>query len=147
MNATRLTCVLLLLGAGVLVWRSAGEPRQGVADDQAKKAKEDADLRTFMRKKLVASNQVLEGLCTDDMELVKTGARTLAEMSTAERWRVSNDPLYRQFSSDFQEITQQLVKAADANNPDRVAMKWMDATISCIDCHRFVRGMHVAETR
>lgn len=146
MKLTRLTCLLLLVGAGALIWRSAGEPRPGVADDPAKKAK-DADLRTFMRQKLVASNQVLEGLCTDDMELVKAGARTLSEMSSAERWRVSNDPLYRQFSADFQEITQQLVKAAEANNPDRVAMKWMDATISCIDCHRFVRGIHVAETR
>ncbi|MCA9053584.1 MAG: hypothetical protein KDA75_07090 [Planctomycetaceae bacterium] len=123
----------------------------GTADDKARpEAKADdappaaTELQAFMRKKLEASNQILEGLTTDDLGMVKDGARQLNELSRAERWRVSNDPIYRQFSGDFRETTQQLIKAAEDGNADRAAMKWMDATISCLDCHRFVRGMHVA---
>ena len=123
----------------------------GTADDKPKPAAraDDAplaatELQAFMRKKLEASNQILEGLTTDDLGMVKDGARQLNELSRAERWRVSNDPIYRQFSGDFRETTQQLIKAAEEGNADRAAMKWMDATISCLDCHRFVRGMHVA---
>lgn len=137
---------------GALFWFAAS---CGIADDPAKKPTVDdananpavvneVELREFMRKKLSASNLILEGLTTDDLDLVKTGARQLHELSSAERWRVSNDPIYRQFSGEFREITQQVIKAAEDGNSDRVAMKWMDATISCLDCHRFVRGMHVA---
>jgi hypothetical protein len=130
------------------LWFSA--PPSG-ADDAAQKpsdkpaaASPEMQLRNFMRKKLAASNLILEGLATDDLQMVKDGARQLREMSTAEKFRVSTDPIYRQFNGDFSEITQQIVKAAEDGNADRAAMKWMDATISCLDCHRFVRGMHIA---
>jgi hypothetical protein len=111
---------------------------------QTPEAREALALKEFMRKKLAASNQILEGLCTEDLALVKAGALQMQEMSNAERWRVSNDVMYRQFSADFREITQGLADAAEAGNADRVALKWMDATMSCLDCHRFVRGMRVA---
>ena len=126
---------------------AADDPAKPLAAEQSKptpEAAKQSELRDFMRQKLEASNDILEGLTTDDLELVKSGARKLHELSSAERRRVSNDPLYRQFSGDFREITQQLIKAAEDGNADRAAMKWMDATMSCIDCHRFVRGMHVA---
>jgi hypothetical protein len=107
----------------------------------------DVELSEFMRKKLDASNKILEGLCTEDMALVKEGASALNEISNAERWRVSNDPLYRQFSADFRSLTQELTKAAEGGNEDRVALKWMDTTMSCLDCHRFVRGMRVVGSK
>lgn len=139
-------CVL----AGLIVaqWSSiraedkpAAEPQK---DAKTESGREDLPLKDYMRKKLAASNQILEGLCTDDNEMVLEGARTLNEMSKSERWRVNNDAMYRQFSSEFREITQQLIAAAEKNNEDRVALKWMDATMSCIDCHNFVRGIRIA---
>jgi hypothetical protein len=104
----------------------------------------DRDLQTFMRKKLSASSQILEGLCTDDMKLVAEGARTLHSLSDAERWHVRNDLMYKQFSNEYRQITQDLIQAAEDNKPDRVSLKWVDATMSCLDCHRFVRGVRVA---
>jgi hypothetical protein len=128
--------------------RSSADDKPAPAPQQASGGKEspqlDMELRTFMRIKLQLSNQILEGLCTEDLDLVKNGAKALGEMSTAERWRVTTDPLYRQFSGDFREITQQLIKAAEEGNMDRATLKWMDATMSCMDCHRFVRGMRIA---
>ena len=139
----------LCAGALMLAWRS----NAGGADDQPEPAKEqppaqgreDLPLRDYMRLKLEASNKVLEGLCVDDPELVKEGAIQLNEMSHSERWRVSKDTMYRQFSGEFQGITQQLKEAADEQNMDRAALKWMDATMSCIECHRFVRGIMIAD--
>lgn len=121
--------------------KPAAEPQK---NSKTESGREDLPLRDYMRKKLAASNQILEGLCTEDTELILEGARTLNEMSTSERWRVNNDPMYRQFSSEFREITQQLIAAAEKKNEDRVALKWMDATMSCIDCHNFVRGIRIA---
>jgi hypothetical protein len=126
---------------------AAGKKDAATAKDDAKPntGRDDLPLKEYMRKKLAASNQILEGLCTEDTELILQGARTLNEMSNSERWRVMNDPMYRQFSGEFREITQQLVAAAEKGNKDRVALKWMDATMSCIDCHNFVRGIRIAD--
>jgi hypothetical protein len=111
-------------------------------DDDAPNDREAAiELSEFMRRKLEASSQILEGLCTEDSALITQGTRTLQEMGAAEKWRVSTDPMYRQFSGDFEEIVQELNAAAEEDNYDRVALKWMDATMCCIDCHRFTRNM------
>jgi len=122
------------------------QPAEKKDDQRPQTGRDDLPLRDYMRKKLEASNQILEGLCTEDSALVAEGARTLNEMSDSERWRVSNDPMYRQFSGDFRQITQQLAEAAEKKNLDRAALKWMDATMSCIDCHSFVRGIRIADS-
>lgn len=145
-------CGGVSLVLGVAVWQAAPsrggeEPKPGApaaADDQPE-GREDLPLRDYMRQKLEASNQVLEGLCTDDAKMVQDGATKLKEMSQSERWRVSNDAMYRQFSGDFREITEQLLDAAEKENMDRAALKWMDATMSCIECHRYVRGTMIAD--
>ena len=137
-----------LVVAGWTVSRADDKaPPAGKKDDpQPQTGRDDLPLRDYMRKKLHASNQILEGLCTDDSTLVAEGARTLNELSDSERWRVTNDPMYRQFSGDFRQITQQLMEAAEKKNMDRAALKWMDVTMSCIDCHSFVRGIRIADS-
>ncbi|HCS54346.1 hypothetical protein [uncultured Rubinisphaera sp.] len=101
----------------------------------------DKDLHHFMIAKLKASVDILEGLTTENYPLIKDGATKLNQMSTAEKWRYSNDALYRQFSSEFQRTTQDLIEAADEKNLDKSALKWMDVTVKCIECHRHVRAM------
>jgi len=117
-------------------------PRLAQADSQPQSDKAVA-LREFMRRKLAASNKILEGLVIEDTRLIREGAQTLNEMSSAEKWRVSNDVMYRQFSTEFRRITQKLDDAAKEGNLDQAALKWFDATLSCMECHRFVRGMLV----
>ncbi len=113
-----------------------------VNGDQVEKS-----LSHFMRLKLDASGKILEGLAVEDFALVKEGAQQLHTMSKAEKWRVSNDALYRQFSGDFQRVTKQLVTAAQDENLDRAALKWMDATMGCIECHRYARGIMLADAK
>lgn len=103
------------------------------------------ELRDFMRKKLEASNDILEGLTTDDTDLIEKGAKKLAELSGAEQWRISKDAMYKQFSDEFTRNAEKLVEAAKEKNIDRAALRWMDTTMSCIECHRFVRNVLVVE--
>lgn len=144
----------LLLGA-VVVWTShAAEdepPRKSTGQQPAQERPEEDDqerkgLNHFMRLKLGASGKILEGLATEDFDLIKEGARKLNQMSTAEKWRVTNDPLYRNFSGDFQRVTRDLVDAAQDENLDKAALKWMDATMGCIECHRYARGIMIASS-
>lgn len=139
----------VFVAAAMMAWQAGqgrAEDQPDVKPDTGKaEGREDLPLRDYMRLKLEASNKVLEGLCVDDPRLVKEGAVKLNEMSSSERWLVSKDAMYRQFSGDFREITGQLVDAAEKENMDRAALKWMDATMSCIECHRYVRGIMIAE--
>jgi hypothetical protein len=145
------TCVLLGISALALLRLGMAAEDKGPPAAQPEKARPerrlDDALRQFMRIKLNASGKVLEGLAVEDFDLLKEGAQTLNEMSQAEQWRVSNDALYRNFSGDFQRMTADLVKAAEEENLDRVALKWVDVTLSCIECHRYARGILIASAQ
>lgn len=138
---------LVLAGAASFMVIRGAEPK---ADSPKPGAKADANkpdakgLSEFMRLKLDASSKILEGLAIEDLALVEEGAKKLNEMSGAEKFRVHTDPLYRQFSADFQQTTKELVQSANDQNLDRAALKWMDATMGCIECHRYVRRVLMA---
>ena len=99
---------------------------------------------SFMRGKLAASQQILEGLTTEDFQMVQKGSKELNSMTKAEKWRVSNDAMYKQFSQEFQRKTAALEKAAKAERIQDVSLKWVSVTMSCIECHSYVRGKRVA---
>lgn len=97
-------------------------------------------LSKFMRMKLEASQKVLAGLALEDYELIQEGAAKLEQMSTAEKWRVSRDPLYREHSIEFQRSTQRLVKNAKDGKLEAAALSWLEATMQCIECHKWSRA-------
>lgn len=116
--------------------------KKPTAIQEARPTKEQS---AFMRRKLDASNQVLEGLLTEDAELLAKGARTLVEMSSAEEWQVRHDPMYKQFSGEFQQSAKKLLDSAAKDRVDEAALKWIDTTLKCIECHKFVRGTRIAD--
>ena len=124
--------ILTLIAATGVVWNvwpaTAG-------DD----LKPDLSLSAFMRKKLDASSQILEGLTTEDAELIKKGAKTLTELSKAAKWQILSDPEYREYSLDFRINARKLADAADKGNFDNAALQWFDTMKDCIECHQHVR--------
>lgn len=115
-----------------------------VADDSRQP---DESLSAFMHTKLDASNRILEGLVTDEMKKVRSGADQLLQMSEAAQWRASNDMLYLQYSRTFRESVVALRDKAGQGSVDGVALSWMDVTLNCIRCHEWVRNVMVAEGR
>ena len=121
----------LIAATGVVwnVWPAA-------ADDDLKP---DLSLSAFMRKKLDASSQVLEGLTTEDAELIQKGAKSLTELSKTEKWQIFSDPEYREYSLDFRVNARKLAEAAEKGNFDNAALQWFAAMKNCIECHQHVR--------
>ena len=115
------------------------------AEEEAKAKTPKQELSDFMHLKLDASNKILEGLVTEDSDLIREGAEVLTQMSTAEKWRISHNVMYLQFSKEFQRNAEKLVDAAKEKNLDRAALRWMDTTMSCIECHRYVRNELVVQ--
>jgi cytochrome c556 len=127
---------------------SAGEDEKNVDKAPPRKDRGSADkkdeparaLSRFMRQKLQASNLILEGLCTEDLQMVADGSQTLMKMSSEERWRVSNDIMYRRYSNEFTQAVEELQKEAEDNDMNGTSMAWVNVTMKCLKCHEWVRN-------
>ena len=131
-TVTGMAIVLTLIAATSAVWNVWSV----AADDDLKP---DQSLSAFMRKKLNASSQILEGLTTEDAELIQKGAKTLTELSKTEKWQILSDPEYREYSLDFRSNARKLADAAEKGNFDNAALQWFDTMKTCIECHQHVR--------
>lgn len=101
-------------------------------------------VRPFMRMKLEASTKILEGLTTENFQMIRDGAQTLHKMSAAEKWRVSNDVLYRQYSTEFNREAERLLEQANGRNLDGATLAWVECTMSCVRCHKHARAIKIA---
>jgi hypothetical protein len=113
----------------------------GLAGAPAKPAR---PAHEFMREKLALTQKVLEGLTSEDFALVEERARRLGAMSLEPPWQVLDHPDYAQHSLAFRRQAEALARAAAARNLDGATLAYVRLTMSCVDCHKFVRGKRVA---
>lgn len=145
------TLAVGLIGISVAATFSTGfseePPVKSAQPSPVQEARPTREQAAFMRGKVDASSQILEGLVTEDSDLVAKGAKHLIEMSAAEQWQVRHDPMYKQHSREFQRSAKQLLESAAKENFDAIALKWIDTTLKCIECHKSVRGARIADDR
>lgn len=97
------------------------------------------DVGPFMRAKLAHAQDVLAGLALEDFDAIARGAQELALASQAASWQVLQTPEYARQSVDFRRSCETLKKAAKEGNLDGAALAWMDVTLKCVQCHKYVR--------
>jgi cytochrome c556 len=102
------------------------------------------DVRQFMRKKLVHSQKILEGITTDDLETVAKHSQDLSLLSLEASWQVLQTPDYLQHSIEFRRAADALTEAAKKRNSDGAALAYLDVTMKCVTCHKYVRGVRMA---
>jgi hypothetical protein len=96
--------------------------------------------KEFMRDKLELSQRVLEGLATEDYNLIVAKGTRLSAMSKEADWRVFENPDYDQQSITFSRHVDSLVRSAKEKNLDAATLAYVRVTMSCVDCHKLVRG-------
>ena len=121
--------VVLLLLAGVCA-------PAGRAGDDPDKPSKTAEL---MRKKLKHSQGVLEGIALNDFDKIADNADQLIAVSQKAEWVVVKTPQYELFSNQFRKTAENLVKNAKAKNLDGAALDYVDLTMTCVKCHKYVR--------
>lgn len=94
---------------------------------------------TFMRAKLGHGQRVLEGLAIADFDLIDRGAHDLSLASQASSWQVLQTEDYARQSAEFRRSCDSLRKAAQDKNLDGAALAWMEVTMKCVQCHKYVR--------
>lgn len=120
--------ILFVACAGWLTRAAEKQPRQ------------PNQVRDFMRAKLVHSERVLEGLTLQDFDLVAKHAQELSLLSQAAQWQVLQTPEYLHRSQEFRRIADRLTAAARDKNLDGATLAYVELTMECVQCHRYVRG-------
>src|SRR5262249_26954266 len=113
-------------------------------EKQVKPGLSKVAMKEFMRKKLASSQEVIEGLAVEDFELIEKGAKQLKGMSAAAEFRAINDPLYAEHASEFRRIVAKMEKAAREKRLDGATLGFVDMTMSCVECHKYVRTIMIA---
>ena len=103
--------------------------------------------KEFMRDKLELSQKILEGVVIEDWDLVTAKGTKLSAMTHEADWRVFENPNYDQQSKTFRQHVDSLVKAAKKKELDAATLAYVRMTMSCVDCHKAVRGKIVASVR
>ena len=145
--------LLVVLGVfvGLALWFAGAASS---ADDKTKPTEKAAEkekpsgkkiaMKAFMRKKLEASQSVLEGLALEDFDLIAKGARQLKTTSAAAEFLVIHDPLYTEQADEFRRIVNKMERAAKEKRIDGATLAYVDMTMSCVECHKYVRNVLIA---
>ncbi len=102
-------------------------------------AVEPDKVAAFMRAKLGHADRVLEGLAVADFALIERAAQELSLASLDSNWQVLQTEDYARHSDEFRRSCNALRAAAKARNLDGAALAWMEVTMKCIQCHKYVR--------
>lgn len=103
--------------------------------------------RETMKLKLALSQGVLEGIAMERFEQIATNAQALIKLSQAAEWRHRETAGYQRFTADFVRQADALGRAAKSRNVDAATVAYFQLTVSCVNCHRYLRGADQASAR
>lgn len=121
------------------------KPAEKSTEDEKPRGNKKIAMQAFMRKKLEASKSVLEGLALEDFDLIARGAKQLKTTSAAAEFMVIHDPLYTEQADEFRRIVDKMEKSAKKKGIDGATLAYVDMTMSCVECHKYVRNILVAK--
>lgn len=122
---------LSLTVVGVMVWQAAAQQQQ--LDTRPQR------LKPFMQQKLDHSKSILEALAVEDFEKLAKSAQALSLLSLESNWNVLTTDEYIQQSAAFRRACSVIQEAAREKNVDRAALGFMDLTVRCVECHKYLR--------
>ena len=100
---------------------------------------QSSDLDAFMQLKLGHAKGILEGLATEDFEQIAKDSQALSALSLQSSWNTRTTLDYLDHSSDFRRALNVIALAAREKNLDRAALAYVNMTVQCIECHRYLR--------
>ena len=96
-------------------------------------------LAAFMQAKLSHAEKTLEGLARGDFEEIAKHSQAISLLCEDEMWAVLKTPEYQQRSDEFRRSVNGITDAARKKNLDAATLAYVDATMKCVTCHKYVR--------
>lgn len=100
---------------------------------------------SLMQQKLSHAQALLEGLALEDFESIATHAQALQQISLQADWAGIPNKDYGEYGNKFREAASKTEKAATEGNLDSAAWQYMQVVVTCVECHKAVRGQTPAE--
>ena len=99
----------------------------------------------FMQAKLKNSQQVLKGLATEDFDLIAKNSQAISLLCEDELWMVMKTPEYLERSTEFRRSADAVTAAAKKKNLEAAALGYVDMTLKCVNCHKYLRQVRMAK--
>lgn len=136
--------LILLIVLGVLI---GGIGDQGTTfstvdakeKSKPKKGTVKENISKFMQAKLDSSKDVLEGLVTEDFDLIQKATKKMIAMSNATEWQVVEGPIFAQQSAEFRNTAKEILRYAKKKNVDGASLSYLHLTMTCIACHKQIK--------
>jgi hypothetical protein len=93
----------------------------------------------LMRQKLEHAQKVLEGIALNDFDKIEKNGEDLMLISKALEWQVLKTPGYEVHSNQFRRAVEGLIEKAKDKNLDGAALSYVEVTLTCVKCHKYVR--------
>jgi hypothetical protein len=129
----------LLIFAVAMITRA-----QGTEEQKKNETKSEKTVAAFMRQKLDLSKRALEGIVNEDFALIKESAEEMEKMGRDKQWQVLSLDEYSHFSAEFRRVAKVLRTQAERKNIDGSVVAYVQLTMSCVECHKFTRGVKLA---
>jgi hypothetical protein len=98
------------------------------------------ETQNFMRAKLQHSQKLLEGISTENYDMIIKHAQELSLLSMESQWNVLRTQKYVDQSAEFRHTIQRLIEAAQEKQIDSTTLSYLDVTLKCVQCHKYVRS-------
>ncbi len=101
-------------------------------------------IKEAMQLKLGYAQKVLEGVAMEDYDLILQNSQKLKKLSQAGGWYSRQTPEYDLLMNEFRRQAESLERAAKQKNLDAATGAYFQMTVSCVSCHKFIRGKNAA---
>jgi cytochrome c556 len=96
-------------------------------------------LSAFMQRKLGHAEKTLEGLVREDFDAIVTHSQAISLLCEDELWALLQTAEYRERSNEFRRSVNSITDAARKKNLEAATLAYVDATLKCVSCHKYVR--------
>jgi hypothetical protein len=111
----------------------------GHGQEARKQADKPKKLDELMKDKLTHAQKVLEGVALNDFDRIAKHAEELLMVSKQAEWKVIKTAQYELYSNEFRRNADTLIKNAKDKNLDGAALTYVELTLTCVKCHKYVR--------
>jgi cytochrome c556 len=92
----------------------------------------------LMEAKLAHAQSLLSSLARQDFDKMSQSADKLLELAK-QQWRDKETPEYRAHLKNFWTVLEGVKSAAEAKDLDKATTAYSQMTISCVNCHKYLR--------
>ena len=94
----------------------------------------------WMKEKLEYSQRIYKGLALGDYEQIEKAAVQLRKLNKIEAFIRARNPAYRTHLEQFQKANEEIIRQTTARDLDGITAAFNHMTISCVNCHKNLRG-------